>query len=146
MDRWLDSSIKYHFNSIKTTIPLVFNTQEDDRDYSSFVELIIDNKTIEQLNFKHLKIICDITTYIKCNISDEDYEINNIKGLVLSYYTDCIPVFRFGPEEDQENDDSFISNLKGESVCEINDFGKHKDGKVLHSSISRTYKLIYKKR
>lgn len=143
--RWVKASVYKHFNELQPAHKLLYYTRQRSIDHSEYFELRLTGPQVTQITRKDWRIDLTVDLLIRCEMTTNIYRIEDLKGIGAQRFTECIPVHRYGPATDVENDDSWVENLTAEDAILITDFGEHENGKVLHSALERDYRMFYRK-
>jgi len=120
--RWIKASVSKHFDDRREDLTLFIENQHRDTDEEKdFLELRMDGPRCHEVSKDQWKIRVEINILCQSVMNDTDYHIiDDIVGIAQSACTSCIPVYRYGNREG--DDDTFVGALVRQDSSEHRDF------------------------
>lgn len=143
--RWVKASINTHFYNLRQGVHLHLEGRKRQTEgLSEWYELRVDGPIVICTTKKKFKLECIINILINVALQNNIHRIDELTGRVENMFTRCIPVYRYGPSTDPENDNSFISHLVQRSELDIVNFGELKNQvELTQMTLEQEYDMRY---
>lgn len=142
--RWIKTSIVKHFDDNRGSYTLfVEGADRNTESLQSWVEIRTDGPFIREVSHNYYKLTVEVNLLLSSVPNENIYTQDALCGYFQKLFT-CIPVFRYGPSSDVDNDNVQFGELNlydhMREAVKLNHFGiVRPDTKLIQSTLEGHY-------
>jgi len=140
--QWIFASIATYFDTNKGDYNLVVEGDQFDlENVDLWVDLQVGEYKSTQMSKTRWRCECDLTITInEAPVNEDTYRVKRAAGYFMSLFN-SIPIYRYGPTAEPENDDEYIACLMCQNPIVVNYYGAGSN--IAQATVSSHFQMSY---